>query len=545
MEETVSSEVIYTVPHTTTSSTSSLIRPTETVDSPVLRTRSTYTTLTHFITLFSGSQTILSSIEEISPTVVTETVGQTAEPTSDVVPNIRFTQPSQNIPKQSKDFFSALVQSISTLFTTHTYFTTLYGGTTSTVISRKQTSSSLVTLYVPHSLATKSIMPSQPVTSSSKTYFYSDPIDSSESPYSESDFDESTKYMVEATPTVESSDDMQVITAVSANVETQVGHTSQLGDVVFVDSSINAKASSVSRAIHPSLRIDSSRYDVLESKIISKVFEDLQSSEGLTEEQLSSVVAEVGGSTTIIDGSTIVFFTNFILPSTSSDDMMSTEVNNNIAKGPAGDLVSSLLNHADMSLLNDLLASRISSVRNTASPVYISPNFASQSGSETSAIKPGSVIELSDLLDGANLAGNIGEAIKDIVHILAKAPKSKNGTQDNVDRISPSKELPPREGVAVSNSQDPVYIPLGAVHKPSVSDQSLLKSQTSTNDRNTRLIISKNIRRTQITPSSTVGLDGSTTYASPTVSSYNSDGFPIESSLVTTQRVSHSTLLES
>jgi hypothetical protein len=277
----------------------------------------------------------------------------------------------------------------------------------------------------------------------------------------------------------------------------------------------------------------------LDSRIISKVFEDLQSSEGLTEEQLSSVVAEVGGSTTIIDGSTIVFFTNFILPSNTNDDMMSTELNNNVAKGPAGDLVSSLLNHADMSLLNDLLQSRISSVRSTASPVYISPQMASQSGSETSAIKPGSVIELSDLLDGANLAGNIGEAIKDIVHILAKAPKTKNTTtvsQENVERISPSKELPPREGIAVSNSQDPVYIPLGAVHKPSVSDP-------NKNEHNTKQIDNKNTRRIQIIPSTTIGADGLKTSVNP--STHNFGDIRIESSIETSQKVSHLPYLES
>ncbi|OTF76164.1 hypothetical protein BLA29_012022, partial [Euroglyphus maynei] len=39
----------------------------------ITETYSTQTTLTHFITLFSGSHTILSSIEEISPTVMTRT----------------------------------------------------------------------------------------------------------------------------------------------------------------------------------------------------------------------------------------------------------------------------------------------------------------------------------------------------------------------------------------------------------------------------------------------------------------------------------------
>ena len=41
--------------------------------STVTDTYSTHTVLTHFITLFSGSKTILSSIEEISPTVLTKT----------------------------------------------------------------------------------------------------------------------------------------------------------------------------------------------------------------------------------------------------------------------------------------------------------------------------------------------------------------------------------------------------------------------------------------------------------------------------------------
>lgn len=39
----------------------------------ITETYSTQTTLTHFITLFSGSHTILSSIEEVSPTVMTRT----------------------------------------------------------------------------------------------------------------------------------------------------------------------------------------------------------------------------------------------------------------------------------------------------------------------------------------------------------------------------------------------------------------------------------------------------------------------------------------
>ncbi|CAG2161804.1 unnamed protein product, partial [Oppiella nova] len=485
LEETVSSEVVYTVPKiiSSSSSSSSSIRPTAALDAPVLRTRSTYTTLTHYITLFSGSQTILSSIEEISPTVVTETSGQTMESTTDFLPNIQFTHPSQSASKQSKDLYSALVPSISTHFTTHTYFTTLFSGTTSTVISRKQTSSSLVTLFVPHSV-TSSVRPSIS-------------IDSSESSETDLENRSKTEYMIEATP---------VFTT----------------PVMATDGIIDEERL---KSIQPSLRIDSSSYEVFDSSMISKVFEDLKSSEGLTEEQLSSVVAEVGASTTILDGSTIVFFTNFILPSTASDGTVISTDANNIAKGPAGDLVSSLLNNADMSLLNDLLASRISSVRSTASPVYITPHMTTDPGSQMTAIKPGSVIELSDLLDGANLAGNIGEAIKDIVHILAKAPKGKNGTQE-VDRISPSKELPPREGAAVSNTQDPVYIPLGAMHKPSTAQ---------TGDRITKQ--SGNTRRVYINPSSTAGLEGTSLPTSAIVSQIGFDANPIESSLETNKKV--------
>ena len=296
IEETVSSEVVYTVPLQSQSSglisspSSSDVRATPALESPLLTTRSTYTFLTHYITLFIGSQTILSSIEEISPTVVTETPGQTSEPTLDVMPNIRFTQPSQSI-KQWKTLLSALVQSISTLFTTHTYFTTLFSGTTSSVISHKETTSSLVTLYVPQSVAFQS------------TSLSSLPSQTSRAEES-----------VEATPVLQS----------------------------------NAFESSSVKSIQPSVRIDSSNYEVIDSSIISKVFEDLRSSKGLTEEQMSSGVAEVGASTTVIDGSTMVLFTNFILPSASDHTSASTHVNN-VAKGPAGELVSSLFNNADMS----------------------------------------------------------------------------------------------------------------------------------------------------------------------------------------------------
>ncbi|XP_054161453.1 mucin-2-like [Oppia nitens] len=483
LEETVSSEVVYTVPNldsSSTSSVSSIIKVTPALEAPVLRTRSTYTTLTHYITLFSGSQTILSSIEEISPTVVTEIAGQTQTSTIDILPNIQFTHPSQSASKASKDLFSALVPTVSTHYTTHTYFTTLFSGTTSSIISREETSSSLVTLFVSPSGASSTSV------SSTKSF---DLLETDLNKRSK------TEYLIEATP---------VITVPEKIIETTIDEEKL-------------------KSIQPSLRIESSSYEVFDSSIISKVFEDLKSSEGLSDEQISSVVAEAGASTTIIDGSTIVFFTNFILPSTVNENIMVSTDANNIAKGPAGDLVSSLLNNGDMSLLNSLLASRISSVRSTISPIYITPQLTLDAEQQMTAIKPGAVIELSDLLDGANLAGNIGEAIKDIVHILAKAPKGKNGTQD-VDRISPSKELPPREGAGVSLSQEPVYIPLGVINKQNV-DQTIDKM----------LKQNSNNQRVQIIPSKSVEIQVSTT--SSIVPLVVMDNIPIEGSLEPNKKV--------
>ena len=50
--------------------------------------------------------------------------------------------------------------------------------------------------------------------------------------------------------------------------------------------------------------------------------------------------------------------------------------------------------------------------------------------------------------------------------------KQKNLTIDKIERIGPSKVLPPREGITVSNAQDPVYIPLGAILKSETSKDS-------------------------------------------------------------------------
>ncbi|KPM02571.1 hypothetical protein QR98_0009860 [Sarcoptes scabiei] len=80
----------------------------------VTETFSTQTTLTHFITLFSGSHTILSSIEEISPTVMTKTKYIVPYTLSSQSSTVKSKQPSPTLSSQ----FSFATQSTSSPTTT-------------------------------------------------------------------------------------------------------------------------------------------------------------------------------------------------------------------------------------------------------------------------------------------------------------------------------------------------------------------------------------------------------------------------------------------
>lgn len=96
-------------------------------------------------------------------------------------------------------------------------------------------------------------------------------------------------------------------------------------------------------------------------------------------------------------------------------------------------------------------------------------------------IKPGSIIDLADVLGGnANLGGNIGEAIKGIVHLLSNG--KRNDTEESGDlkpsQVKEAVSLPPTEGVRVSNIEEPVYIPVGAI----ASDSSAAGESTHTED---------------------------------------------------------------
>ncbi|KAH9413866.1 hypothetical protein DERP_009465 [Dermatophagoides pteronyssinus] len=405
--------------------------------------KSTYTTLTHYITLFHGSHTVLSSIEEISPTIVTETFGQQqtkpshhsdGQVSSSInvdhhhhhMPNIRYTQPAID---KSKNLFAGLMPSVSTLFTTHTYYTTLFSGTTSIIQSREEITHSLITMYVPSSQINQ-----QMATSTSSI-----PMTTTESPNSFNN-NNNNNY-----------DDFWQSIAGGSNEQTPPLSTTTTSYSDYVPEDLDGEILVGSGSIQ------------LEPSVIDTI-------------------------STLKDTSdAVVYFTNFILPT----NVIESENTIDGAKGP-------LLNHGDLTLIGDHQQHNHQQHKpSTNMAVVPSPPSIPTDLIQTQspAIKPGAIIELTDLLDGANLAGNIGEAIKDIVQILAKGQKNKmtnhhhstpvldnnnnNAAAFDIDRTSVVKNLimPPKDGATVSHyMDDPVYIPIN--QPPYPNDQDLSPSPT-------------------------------------------------------------------
>ncbi|RWS23347.1 EGF and SEA domain containing protein-like protein, partial [Leptotrombidium deliense] len=445
IKETVSNIVTYTLPGyelPKTQGSSSL--PVHThqpykIPSPSLVTRNTYTTLTHFITLFSGSNTILSSIEEVSPTVITEIAGETQAPKIDVTDTggfkIRKTYGEQSL-KPSRDLMTAFVPSISTLYTTHTFFTTFFSGTTSVISSREATTSSLVTLYVPYSVAVKATQTID-AASSASTVFTPHYPDSS---FVAIDRAPETNN-VQPTPSIQSS---------IANIN--IFSSFDLADIAGISSGI---AERLATSQLPSLRLESSRYEELESSIISSVFENLKSSQGLNEDQISSVLFNInaGKSTTTIDGSTVVFLTDLLFKphiiATTSDGAAATDAP---------------------------IASITIPLRGLSSVIYPAPTVTGPSASvANNNVKPGAVIELNDLLSGSssNYTGNLGAAIKDIVKLISVGAHKYNNNKNktNFERVESSKVTIPVGGVTVTQSKDAIYIPIGAAGHNDTSER--------------------------------------------------------------------------
>lgn len=422
VEEVVPTVVTFTVPgysaiqpsaslsdhHELGSSSSSIITPifvespsvileSEYSPSQVFTTRLTSTTLTHLITLFSGSETILSSIEEISPTVVTEAITPTTTRifTGQSHWNNNNRNPIGQGERNSNDedspfhrgenLMTSFSPSLSTLFMTHTYFTTLFSGTSSVVSSRADVTSSLVTLYVPLSsspiLPSPSYQPSQEPSTTSKT----------------------------------------------------INDVTLSGDFILSSSSGHQPESSKIQPSLVSLTIqEGSKLNEMDSSLVSSLVNDLKT-RGLSEEEISSAIFSPGPgkSTSVIDGSTLVFFTDFIVPSST----VKSEV------------------EATRGAQDSFLKNKNSGEKEEGS-------------NGDGASKPGTVIDLEDILSGSgshNFNENLGAAIKDIVSLItagqnSAAGKTVNGTGD---RVSASDAEGPR-----GETPQPVYIPVES-EKPS------------------------------------------------------------------------------
>lgn len=430
-EETVSNVVTFTVPgysvvsHPPEEASPTLTSPVYTpivISSPVpafesgyspeptlFTTRITHTTLTHFITLFSGSQTVLSSIEEISPTIVTEAVGQTQHVPVTHSPhkqynNIERTQYDSSGGSSARDLMTSFIPSVSTLYTTHTYYTTLFSGTTSIISSRADVTSSLVTLYVPASGA-------HPVASSSAA--------SPSSSYS------SGNIIISATPSLISSHESNVKSSVGI-LSADANHGERASDVILTRDFILTST-------QPLVPVSSSKYDEIDSSIISKVFNELKSkSQGLSDEEISSAIfaPASGKSTKVFGDSTIVFFTDFIVPSKTS-------------------------------------------LVNTEKTASVDGHKPSGGGS--------TVVDLEDILSGSgsshNLNQNLGAAIKDIVHLLNAANNKQSSSNTSRDHLEKHQQESP-----TGETPRPVYIPIGSSSSSSSSGGSERNKPKTTNN---------------------------------------------------------------
>jgi len=366
---------VFNLPTTTTTSSIDFIKPTS-VQSP----RTIQTTLTHYITLYSGTNTILSSIEEVS--------------TKTLSPNEML--PSSTRPIILSDA-NQLVPSISTLFRTHMLYTTLFNDGNPTIASKEHITSSLLTVYVPQSQinAQASSSPVPKFSSSSNSDILISPS------YSLQD---------EIRPTSSIAIDEQILKTSTYLPEAEINLSSSFRDEIpIISSSIGDIAS------------------ILDSSV-------LQSS---TSKLPAIFDINVGGkSTTVIDGSTVVFFTDFIFPQSSTDpaDIHSATETNHVAKGPAGDI----------NLLVD----------NSAPFDDHRPKDPTKDESDliSKPIKPGQVIDLSDILGSSAIGGSLSDTIKDIVQLIAANTNKQMNNKDSKN-----------------NADAPVYLPNPPLYKDSVS----------------------------------------------------------------------------
>lgn len=141
-------------------------------------TQTVYSTNTHYITLFSGIKTILSSIEDVHSKLIAKTVTETIKGSitlnaivSSSVKEIflpkttHFAASKTDSERLSEVSYPKLVPSLQKYLTTYTYFTTLKSGTNTIVSSKEEVATSYITLFVPES----SLLKGSEMTTSSMT----------------------------------------------------------------------------------------------------------------------------------------------------------------------------------------------------------------------------------------------------------------------------------------------------------------------------------------------------------------------------------------
>lgn len=339
---------------------------------------------------------------------------------------------------------SQLVPSVSTLFRTHTLYTTLFSDGNPTISSKEHITSSLVTVFVPQSQinvqASSSIskLPLDPVMTMYTTYTFYTTKQPNEIV---SSLSTATQY-VTVSPSVQ--DQLPISPSYSLSDEIRPTSSIQIDEQILKtsaylpESGINVLSSSF-RDEMP--MISSSINDAsIESPSV------LQSS---TSKLPAIFDTNVGGkSTTIIDGSTVVFFTDFIFPSSQSEhpETHSATETNHVAKGPAGEInfvVDNSSNDEHPVLPKDPTKDESDLI-----------NRPENINKMTTPIKPGQVIDLSDILGSSSIGGSLSDTIKDIVQLIA-ANTNKQSNKDSKDKSS--------------NNDAPVYLPNPPFYKDTVS----------------------------------------------------------------------------
>ncbi len=365
-------------------SSTAAVKATESVSlsSPVastvtFETRTSLTTLTHFNTIYSGDTSVVTSSEQtlsslfsvakmapVSSTVVTETV----------------------------DAFTT-----STLYSTYTYFATLFNGTQTRITPLEEVKTEYLTLREPVTI-TRTIIPSAPPASIMATSVMSSGPSSS---------------VVVVAP----STDGMINLEGSFATETISTHTT-LTHFITLFSGTRTILSSIEEISPTVMTRTRALVQSTASASSSSGGSSMSTSTTATTEQPST------DSTTRLSPSIVEMASGPMMGATSSST--STSSSRATISSRRKSLMSPTRKLETSSVLfnKDQIDKDVGSAMPTA--ILIGPSTTlvneQQSSSSTAVLKPGSVIELNDLLQGVNNAGQIGETIKDIVNNIVTRP---------------------------------------------------------------------------------------------------------------------------